>query len=218
MLVTFSFFPAMAGEKKTYVTFKAGVYGPTGDLDDADYDTGLNGEVAFGHYIIPNLAFEAGIGHFSTEAEYPISYSDPTLVLRGEKKDEVTCIPLTITLKAVLPADRFELYLGGGFGLYFAELEGNVSATAVVDGVPHGITASFEDSDTPIGVHIIGGFTVDIYKSFFMGVEGKHIWTQEGKAQGAARLGVDEISGLIPLKIESNLNGYTVTGLIGFRF
>jgi hypothetical protein len=57
-LVFLSSFSAMAQDKKFYMAVKAGIYEPTGDLDDADFDSDFNGEVAFGVYPIPNLALE----------------------------------------------------------------------------------------------------------------------------------------------------------------
>ncbi len=49
---------------KDSVTLKAGIYYPTGDLDD--YDVNFNGEIAFNKYFSPNFATEFSLGYFKT--------------------------------------------------------------------------------------------------------------------------------------------------------
>ena len=51
--------PIMVGGPSNYVVGKLGVYIPTSN-DLSGYDTGFNGEFAFGHYFNPYLALEIG--------------------------------------------------------------------------------------------------------------------------------------------------------------
>ena len=51
-----------------YVTFKPGVYIPTSNLNSKGFDNSFAGEIAIGSYYTPNLALEAGVGYFQTEA------------------------------------------------------------------------------------------------------------------------------------------------------
>jgi hypothetical protein len=218
-LIFLSSFSAMGQEKKVYVAVKAGVYEPTGDLDDAEFDSDFNGEVAIGFYPIPNLALEAGIGYFVSEASYSFFAFDPVYgSINLNEDDEVKVIPVTITAKGVLPADMFELYLGAGIGWYFASYDAKASASGVVLGTPIAGSASFDDDDSVLGAHVVGGAIINISEAFFVGVEGKVIWTDEAKAEGNVRVNVDGYSALVPIVMESDLNGYTVTGVVGVRF
>ena len=217
-LIFLSSSPAMGKEKKRYVAVKAGVYEPTGDLDDADFDSGFNGEVAIGVYST-NLALEAGVGYFESEASYSFFASDPDLgSINVDEDDEVEVVPVTVTLKAVIPADIFELYLGGGAGWYFANFDGKAIASGVSLGTPITGRASFDDDDAVFGGHAVVGGIVDIGEAFFFGVEGKYIWTEEAKAEGNVRVNADGMSVRVPIVLRGDLDGYTVTGVVGVRF
>lgn len=211
---------AVAQETNNYVAIKAGVYAPTGDLDDADFDSGFNGEVALGHYVMPNLAIELGVGYWLTEASYSETLTDPTLGVTAtmREEDEVRVIPVTITAKGVLPADMFELYLGAGIGWYFASFEADASMSVVYMDVPYRGTGTFDDDDNVFGGHVVGGALINITERVFFGVEGKYIWTAEAEASGTAQFAVDGMILQVPMEVESDLNGYTVTGVLGFKF
>ncbi len=70
-LATQAFGVGMLG---SYVALKGGVYSPSssfniGNVDlettfEGDTKTGVNGEVAIGHYFLPTLALELGAGYF----------------------------------------------------------------------------------------------------------------------------------------------------------
>ncbi len=198
--IFFSSFSAMGQEKPSYITIKAGIYTPTDDLDDADFDTGFNGEISFGHYFSPNFALEAGVGYFETDASF--SGYIPFVGFASED-DEVTAIPITLTGKGVYPGEGFELYLGAGVGVYFANFEADASVSGLG-------SFSFEDDDTVFGFHFLLGANFNLTEVVFLGVEWKYILTEEGKAK-------DTFLG-VPVTLEANLNGYTITGNLGFRF
>ena len=200
-LVFFSSFSAMGQEKPYYITIKAGSYTPTDDLDDADFDTGFNGELSFGHYFGPNFALEAGVGYFETDVSF--SGFNPFVLVFFNEDDEVTVVPITLTVKALHPVDSFELYLGAGIGFYFANFEADISTTGLGN-------FSFDDDETVFGAHFLVGVNVNLTEVVFIGVEGKYIWTEEGTAR-------DTVRGIV-MEWESNLNGYTITGNLGFRF
>jgi opacity protein-like surface antigen len=189
----------MGQEKPSYITVKAGIYTPTDDLDD--FDPGFNGELSFGHYFSPKFAVEAGVGYFETEESF--SSFDPFVFGFFTEDDEVTSIPITVTAKAVYPAESFELYLGGGVGLYFTDFESDVQSSVLGSG-------SFDDDDTLFGAHFLVGANVDASEIIFVGAEGKYVWTERAETRGTV-LGV-------PVEIDSNLSGYTITGNVGLRF
>jgi hypothetical protein len=210
----------MAQDKKFYMAVKAGIYEPTGDLDDADFDSDFNGEVAFGVYPIPNLALEVGIGYFEPEASYRWLIFDPVLGSANIREDDaVKVIPVTITAKGVFPAaDILEFYLGGGLGLYYADFDGKASVSGTLLGTPIAGTASFSDDDLVFGIHAVVGGIINITEALFLGMEGKFIWTDEAEADDDAVVSSGGESIAVPIVLEGDLNGYTVTGVVGVKF
>lgn len=170
-----------------YLSFKGGMYWPIGDLEDLDFDSGFNGEVVVGMYVNPNLALEFGAGYFHTEAEIE--------EIDFEEENDVWVIPVIVNIKGVLPLERFELYGGGGFGLYFANMD--------VDGEDF-LTGKYEaeDDETVFGGHILAGFNIDLSRHFFLGVEGKYVFTANAR--------------FFDTKVD--LDGLTATGVLGIRF
>jgi len=90
-----------------YVALKPGIYSPqSSDLDSS----GFNGEIAFGYRFNPNIAAEFGIGYFYTEGE--ATAVGATFVVR--EKFDINVVPLTLTLKAILPYKQWEFFGLGG--------------------------------------------------------------------------------------------------------
>lgn len=98
---------ARAQDYLNFFTFKAGAYFPTGDLDDANFDAGFNGEVSYGRYLHPNFATEFGVGYLQSE----------------DSNEKVWAIPLTVTAKGVYSLEGLELFGGAGIGLYVVQAE-----------------------------------------------------------------------------------------------
>jgi opacity protein-like surface antigen len=164
-------------EKKNYVVLKTGLYTFKSDLREADIATGFDGEAAYGRYLHPNFVLEGGTGYFH----------DGVNKVFG---NEVKGIPVILTAKGVYPLKGWELFAGGGVGVYFTEFHGSVRG-------------KFSESrDTLFGGHILGGAGVDISNMLFLGLEGKYLFTNKGDFE----------------VLETNLNGYTVTVSLGFRF
>ena len=94
-----------------YVALKPGIYSPqSSDLDSS----GFNGEIAFGYRFNPNIAAEFGIGYFYTEGE--ATAVGRTFVV--QEKFDINVVPLTLTLKAILPYKKWEFFGLGGGGVY----------------------------------------------------------------------------------------------------
>jgi outer membrane protein W len=184
-----------------YLAVKGGIYSPTGDLDDFNFDSAFNGEVAYGRYFNPNFAMEIGAGYFKSDAS--ISGVDPIFGGSYAEEDEIKVIPIILSGKGIYPSRNFELYGEIGVGIYLADFEGVVSHTVLG-------TIRLDDNDTVFGVNLGVGANYNITKKVFIGVEGKYILTTDAEFQGTA-LG-------IPFKVESDLNGFILTGNLGFRF
>jgi opacity protein-like surface antigen len=104
--------------------------------------------------------------------------------------DKVWVIPVTATCKGVIPLKMAELTAGGGVGVYFA------NATA------SGAGFSNDAHSVALGLHVVAGVNVDISPRVFLGAEGKYIFTT-----GAHFFGE-----------KVNLDGFTVSGVAGYRF
>jgi len=180
-----------------YLSFKGGAYFPTGDLEDYDFDSGFNGEILLGMYFNKNLALEFGGGYFQTDASFRAG--------AFREEDEVWVIPVIANIKGVLPLKNIELFGGGGFGVYFANID--------VEGYDPLIgNFSAEDDDAVFGGHILAGFNVDLSDKVFIGIEGKYIFTADNHFF-CDQVGCSEVN-----CAKINLDGLTLTGGLGFRF
>ena len=162
---------------------------------------GFNGEIAFGYRFNPNIAAEFGIGYFNTEGE--ATAVGATFVIR--EKFDINVVPLTLTLKAILPYKKWEFFGLGGAGVY------------IVSG-PYDYyyydyyyyDYDYDDYDAVLGGYLGGGLHYNITPAMFVGVEGKYLWTDEVKLK-------DEAYG-IPLEAKFKMDGVIATAVIGFRF
>jgi len=185
-----------AYDRANYVVVRTGGYIPTGDLDDANYDTGFTGEVAYGRYLTPNLVIEGGVGYFSSEADNGYSWYYGSYYYADDATMEVA--PFTATLKGVAQAGPVDLYVGGGVGAYFASLD--------VEGDAYGGTFSDDDSDVVLGLHAVAGAVYNINDFMFAGVEAKYLLTDEVDVR------------VFNQTYEYNLDGFMISGQFGIRF
>ena len=172
-----------------YLTFKPGIYSPqSGDLEGSD--TGFNGEIAFGFRFNPNIAAEFGIGYFNTEKEVTAVWATYAV----QEKFDINVIPVTLTLKVILPYKRWELFGLAGGGVY------------IVSAYDYGES----DTDAVLGGYLGGGLHYNITRRIFVGAEGKYLWTDKAKLR-------DEAYG-IPLEAKFKMDGIIATAVMGIRF
>jgi outer membrane protein W len=190
----------MGADKAFSIAVKPGIYVPRSDLKH--YDTGVNGEVAISYKFLPNLAVEGGIGYFYTEDNFrqygtvngvPASFRD---------EFQIHVMPLTVSIKGIVPVDKWEFYGLGGVGAYM--IYGELKEKVTVGNVRY--RTSGDDTDIILGTHLGVGVNYNITPRFFVGGEGKYVWT------GKARLDDDS------LITKFKLNGILATAAIGFRF
>ena len=181
---------AFGANPPNYFVLKGGVYAPESEfILDRSPDKGFNGEVAFGHYFLPFLAIELGVGYFESTGDW----TDPQF--SGEV--DIWAIPVTLNLKGVLPLGNLELYGLAGIGYYFTDAE-VVLATV----------GTSSDSDGVFGFQLGGGASFNITKSIFIGAEVKYFWLEPEF----------ELQGIPPDQGEINFDGWLATGNLGFRF
>lgn len=170
-------------ERRDYIIAKGGIYSPTGGLDDLNFDSGFNGEAAWGHYFSPNVALEAGAGFFES--------------------DDVRVVPFVVTGKAIYPTGNWELFAEVGVGAYFAKFKGTFIYPSLGQ-------IEINDDDVVFGLNLGLGVNYNVTDEFFLGIEGKYLLTSDAEFGSSAAGG--------SAKLETDLNGYIVTGVFGFRF
>ena len=187
-------FPAYAdGRNPSYLVLKGGIYSPQNDKLDT-FDTGFNGEIAFGRYFNKNLALEIASGYFETRAtrnaSFEISSAQATL--------DINVVPLTVALKGIIPLNIWELYGIGGGGAYFLWTDSKVSTDSRS-------SSSSDKYNQTLGGGFLGvGASVKVSPTVFLGLEGKYLWT--------SALTVKNID------TDTNLNGVIATFNLGFLF
>lgn len=182
---------ATAQEPQNYIILKAGVFIPAYDLEEHEFDTGFNGEIVLGRHNNRNFAIEGGVGYYETES----SYSEYGFLYH----DKIKVIPVTLTAKGIIFSETAELYGGGGIGFYAASLRR--------ESYESGIRRTASDTDTVPGFHVVVGINFNTSENVFIGVEGKYVLTDRANFKGTS---------VFP--VSRNLNGYFLTGNIGFRF
>lgn len=156
-----------AGKPANYVAIKGGIYSPSESFDINDFNagltdrldskTGFNGELAIGHYFLPVLAVELGVGYFESKGS--------PAAAPGETKLKV--VPVIATGKVLLPIGMIEPYGEFGIGAYFTELDVT------------GNSGSFRgSSEITYGLHGGAGINFNVTDSLFLGVEGRYLWAE----------------------------------------
>lgn len=147
--------PAQAEE---FISGRAGFYFP----DEGGFDTGYNFGLAYGfnladiltetvkeNPVIANVTTEFGIGIYNTERD-----------IRFVGDIDLTVIPLTVSVLYNHPIQNtpFELYAGGGPGLYYAMVD----------------APGDDDSELEVGIHLLGGgaFNIDQQLALFAELRG----------------------------------------------
>jgi opacity protein-like surface antigen len=188
--------PVAEAQTSNYAVLKAGAYFPnSGDLNG--FNTGFNGEIAYGYYFNKNIAGELALGYFQSSGKGSASGSGYTASANGD----IYSVPLTAALKAIYPMDKWEFYALGGIGAYYCNANVNGSITRGI----FTFVGSDSHSDVSFGGFLGAGANLNLDKNWFIGVEGKYLWT---KPQFS----------FVGQNIDVSFDGWTLTGNVGFRF
>ena len=155
------------GKRSSYVAVKGGMYSPSSNFDLDNFNngntshfdgkTGVDSELAIGHYFLPFLAGEFGAGYFQTKGS-PSAQPGETML---------RVVPVLATGKLILPLGVFEPYGEFGIGAYFTKLE--------VSGNSGNFGGS---SEITYGLHAGAGFNVMVSDRVFLGLEGRYLWAR----------------------------------------
>lgn len=164
------FFGMGSAYAENYWTAEVGMF----SSDESAFDTGftLQGalgtsatslfpSLAQGNPIWPKVSFEAGVGYSHAEFEHSIViYGPPYISIDGS----VDVIPVTATVLVRHSLDaKFELYGGGGLGMYYVKLE----------------AGGYDDSSFELGLHLNGGVAYSLNDQFDL--TGEFQWATVGE-------------------------------------
>ena len=185
---------------KNFAQAKLGYFHPTSDMDDDNYDSGIDGSITYNRYLTRFLVLEAGLTGYGSE--YTRRGSNATA---GSHKQEnlLAVTAVTANLKGEIPVGDFDLYAGAGLGVYTATLFSDIESSRL---------GSFdrEYSDTVLGGQVLVGARYNITNRWFTGVEGMYRITD--------KVDIDKKVIGVPVDYAGNLNGFSITATAGFRF
>lgn len=188
-------------KKANYGQLKLGVFQPTDDLDDADFDTTAEFGAAYGRYLSPYLVVEAAVVGFGLENDI---HGQNASAGSFKREDSLAVGAFLATIKGELPAGPVSLYGGIGGGVYSVSFESDIESSRLGD------FSSDDDDDVVLGAHVVVGGNYDITNRFFVGLEGMYRWTDD--------LDLGETVASIPVEYDGDLTGFTVTVNAGLRF
>ncbi|ACM19101.1 outer membrane protein, OmpW-related [Geotalea daltonii FRC-32] len=179
-----------ADKPANYLAIKGGIYSPSNDFDvqhipgdstfsRLDNKIGFAGEVAFGRYIMPAVAMELGAGYFESKGSgEAVAGQDARLRV----------VPVVLTAKVLLPLGPVEPYGEFGVGGYFSKVR-----DFKID----------ESTNTKamFGLHAGAGLNFNITDGFFLGLEGRYLWTDDSWGSSDAKL-----------------DGFITMAALGFRY
>jgi opacity protein-like surface antigen len=176
----------------SYLTLKGGAFFPQGTFKRAE--SGFNGEIAYGVQFSRWIALELGSGYFEMRDTGRVSFGS-NFTLKGS----MYAIPLTLTVKGILPLGPLDVYGLAGGGGYYVHAKGAVRTSfgSTTGSIDTGLAGGF------LGAGVAYNFT----SRFFLGLEAKYLWTESASftIQGER---------VESLKVE----GVQGTAILGFRF
>ena len=186
--------------KKNYFIGKLGVMQPVGDMDDQDFDTGINSDIGYGRYLVDHLVLETTLGWYATERELSGSNANAG---RYDRDDTLSIITALATIKGEYPACPVDLYAGLGVGLYGATLYADINSDKL---------GSFDtdDFDVVFGAQAVLGANYNLTDYIFIGLEAMYRITDDVELR--------QTTASIPVEYSGNLNGYSVSAQLGLRF
>lgn len=176
-----------------YTTVRAGAFLPQGS-SYRSFDTGPDFQLAVGRAFLPYVAGELSVGYASAESDVRSARyhgNDPTYPA-FDLREGYQLVPVTVTVKLMLPSGSVEPWVGGGAGLAWTRIHEDP-----VNDLP-----TVSESSTVFTYHAGGGVTVQLAKRWYGGVDFRYAFVK-------ARWFND---GMV------TLNGVRLTAAFGTRF
>lgn len=148
--------PQHAMHGQPYFFGHVGVFEPNTDTDGLKFfDSGMNFDIGIGSRVSPILAVEGAIGSYSTD----------------KQGLTVTVVPITIGVRVIAPSPFFEPYIGGGVGIYSAD----VDFPTAINGAGQAVAVA-SGSETTMGGYLSAGVDAWLNPRMALNVEGKYHW------------------------------------------
>jgi Outer membrane protein beta-barrel domain len=145
--------PRHAVYGQPYFFGHAGIFEPNNSTTGLNgYDSGGSFDIGVGSRVSPILAVEGTFGAFGADLG----------------PNDVTVAPLTFGIRLIIPHPFIEPYVGGGVGLYFADLQ-----EPSPDPFFH-----IDDSDTVFGGYGSIGMDAWLNPRIALNIEGKYHWAE----------------------------------------
>jgi outer membrane protein W len=185
----------------SYLALKAGIYSPSATFDvsninvedtfEGDTETGVDAEIAFGHYFLQTVVLELGAGYFKSKGTFENDSN-----VRNDY--EFNVIPIILSGKFMIPIGSVSPYGEAGIGAYFTSLDVSNNANSFSG------TATF-------GIHAGAGIDVPVSDSLFLGLEARYVWAEPDFGGETIKINDNEFS------VDGfTLNGFTTTFVVGF--
>ena len=188
-----------------YMTLKPGIYSPqTSELEG--FNTGFNGEIAFGWQPIKYFAAELGVGYFNTEGSESVAGTVNGFNFGARGEFQLDVLPVTLTAKLIIPYKKWEFFGLGGVGAYF--LWADFKENGTINGTP--FSRKLNGDDVIFGGYLGLGIHYNITPRIFVGAEGKYLWTDKANPEMSSNAG--------SLEAKFKLDGIIATAVLGFRF
>jgi outer membrane protein W len=153
-----------------YANLRAGVFVPQGS-SIRNFNTGPDLELAVGRAFLPYLAGEFAVGYASSESDVQnMRYHDePPTYAAYDMRQGYQLVPVTLTVKLVLPAGSIEPWLGGGAGVAWSRIyEDPVSADL----------ATVSETSAVLTYHAAGGVNLQLGKKWYAGVDFRYLFAK----------------------------------------
>jgi opacity protein-like surface antigen len=187
--------PASAAEiaekHPRYIALKGGLFSPTKIRNYNDDDTTIDLDTQNGY------GGELAIGHYpinSLAMEFEAGYFEIKNSTKSAKQFgdiKLKVYPVLVTTKVFIPMGLVEPFGEFGIGVYITKTDANGNQ-------PEWPTS------TSYEFHAGGGLNLNLTDTFFLGAEWRYIWARQPES-------ADNFENF-------KLDGYTATGVLGFRF
>jgi opacity protein-like surface antigen len=143
-----------------YANLRAGVFVPQGS-SVRPFNTGADVELAVGRAFLPFVAGEFAVGYASAETDPRVTRYQDGSATAISLREGYQLVPVTMTLKLMLPAGSIEPWIGGGAGAAWARIYQD----------PTGSQQTLSESHTTFEYHAAGGVTVNLRSGWYAGAD-----------------------------------------------
>ena len=191
---------AQTEKRSNYIQGQMGVFLPGEDLDDADLDNGFHGALSYGRYITENVKLEGTLDSSGMEREFT---GINALAGSYSRDEHVSVSSILVALKGEYPVGSFDIFGGVGLGVYGIHLDSEIDSQKLG-------TFDTDDDDSVFGAQFSIGTNYNITERFYIGVEGKYLWTEDAE--------ISKRTAEIPIEYDGDLSGYSLAFTAGWRF